>query len=195
MSPTAEPAAAAHRAAEVAAERILRDGETILLAIKPSPWFVLLVSWPVLLIAGGAAAAVALAAEGFGVALPVRTIGWFCAAAAAGRVVMACFQWAGRLYVLTDLRVIWMRGVARVEVLDHPLRRIELAEVAASPGQRLLGVGTLCFEPPAAPRSAAAADADNSLAAVAGPCEHAWVDIARPAQVAKAVNDAIRRMR
>ena len=48
MSPITPGASTVMPAEAAVAERLLRDGEIIILAVKPSRWFVLLVTWPVL---------------------------------------------------------------------------------------------------------------------------------------------------
>ena len=46
MSPEAEPASPVAAAQEAIPQSLLEDGETIILAIKPSPWWVILNAWP-----------------------------------------------------------------------------------------------------------------------------------------------------
>lgn len=59
MTPSADSASAPARIKTIAPEALglLDDGELILLAVKPSGWFLLLSSWPVLVAAAAVAGA------------------------------------------------------------------------------------------------------------------------------------------
>ena len=176
MSPTTSPANCVPAESAVAAE-VLRDDETILLAVKPSGWFVLLASGPVLVLA-------ALLAGGTLLARPVIGARTRDALLLAGlamallRLMVASFQWLGRTYMLTDKRVMRVRGVMKADVLQCPLGEIRRIDQTASRCERLLGVGSLLFQAP-------------GVDAV----ESAWVNIARPDEVREAIEEAIRRMR
>jgi len=181
MSPTAEPASAPGAAEASVPERLLGDGEVVILSIKPGAFFVLLASLPVL-----ASAAVVLAGTlvltevlGFDLAVPPHVVVLFCAAAGLGRVGIAGFQWAGRLYVLTNLRVIRLAGVIRADVNECPLKRIFRVELSSGPGERLAGLGTLAF----------ATAQDGAGAAIE------WSCVARPEEVLEIVNETVRRSR
>ena len=96
----------------------LRDGEVILLVLKPSVWFILLVSLRFV-------AAVMIAAIAARLWLHANT--HFCMDGTvfciAGRLMFATAAWFGRLYVLTDQRVLRITGVLNVEICDCPLRK------------------------------------------------------------------------
>jgi uncharacterized membrane protein YdbT with pleckstrin-like domain len=178
MSPSADSANPTAQAEVSSAEQILQGGEEIILAIKPSPWFVVLVSWPVLLTAAVVAAAAYGAVEGLGAALPRRAIYLLCAAGAMVRIVVASLQWMARLYMLTNLRVVRIRGVLQADIRIHLLQRIQRTHCTASPAERVVGVGTVSFEVPEEQ-----------------PADSAWVHVSRPREVEEAVNQAIRRSR
>lgn len=177
MSPTAESANAAPAEA-IVPERVLQDGEVILLAVKPSGWFVVLSSWPVLAAAGLVALATFTAGRAIGAAGAAPAIYLFCLGAALLRLLAACFQWLVRVYVLTDKRIMRLRGVARVDVFQCPLRQVRRTELTASGGERLFGLGSLLFD---------VEDAD--------PRGSAWENLSRPTEVREAVEEAIRRAR
>ena len=176
MTPSAEPAAPAADA--IVPPKILEGGEVVILAIKPSGWSVALHSWPVLLAAAvvpGAALAVKLAMD---IVVPQQLLVLICCAAALLRVGVAGFQWLGHLYVLTNRRVLRIRGVLRADLLACPLQKIRKTSLAADTAQRLVAVGSLVF----------AAGQEQMPAMV-------WRHIARPDEVLQVVNDAIRRAR
>lgn len=176
MTPSAEPNALA--AGLAAKAELLQEGEEILLAVKPSAWFILLVSLPVLLLAASPAVIAYLAARYLQSNIPYQTIALLCLAVACGRIMLACFQWMGRLYVLTNLRIMRIQGVLREEVFDCLLKRIADASVSASLPQRVVHVGSLRFHLP----QAATAD------------EH-WTCLSHVEKVRRAVLDAIRHAR
>jgi hypothetical protein len=178
MSPTAEGADLTVPPEAAAPGWVLRDGEVVILALKPSAWFVLLTSWPVL----AAAALVALGgyvAHALWPGAVVReTLLLVCILAGACRIIVACFHWGGRLYVLTNRRALWIFGYVRPSVSAMALKDVSGTCVSASRLERLASVGTLAFQ---------RAGADSP-----GP---AWVHIARARQVRQIVDDAIRRAR
>src|SRR5205814_751109 len=109
---------------------VLQDGEMVLLVCKPSLWFIVLSSL-------GWAAAVAIllvAAKIYDAKLPGHNavyveIGLMVLA---GRVMWAVLQWMGRLYVLTDLRILRLDGVFSVAIFDCPLRKIARTRIVRS---------------------------------------------------------------
>lgn len=146
MSPSAEPANLLAEADALVPDELIQDGEVILLAVKPSRWHVLLASWPVLVLAGVVIGATVAASRFFEAAVNERMVALICSAIACTRVTIACFQWLGRLYVLTDRRVIRLRGVFRQDVFQRPLKQLQRLQVTATPPERLVGIGSLLFE-------------------------------------------------
>ena len=162
----------------VLAERILHDGEVVILTVKPSGWFVLLCSLPVL---------VPLAVVAAGTFFIQCTLGYFsetvglmvllgCSAAGGGQLLLASFRWLGRLYVLTNLRVLRLRGVVRVDVYECPLKRIDEVDVQCASFERIFALGSIAFA------------IDGKVTTEPG-----WINIARPHEVAEEVRRAIRR--
>ncbi len=140
MSPTAEQANPP--VALEAAESLLEDGELMILSIKPSRWFVLWMSWPVLaVVAVAAGGAAAMAWFGFGLA-DRKLINWLCAGVAGVRLVMAAGQWASLRYILTSRRLLRVSADGATEL---PLTCVHFAGVAQSASQRTLGMGDVGF--------------------------------------------------
>lgn len=171
----AAPAAAAPPAT-IVPDKLLDAGEVVILAIKPSFWFVLLNSFPAL----AAAAGVALVGYVFaklGVEwMTPKVVLTICAAIALAKVLASCIQWAGRLYILTNVRIMRVRGVLRADVFQCPLRQITATRLVATLPEKVLAVGSLCFEV-----------RDNTTQ------ETAWLHIAQPAEIHEIVREAIRR--
>jgi hypothetical protein len=94
----------------------------------------------------------------------------------AGRVMWAVLQWMGRLYILTDLRVVSLSGIFNVDIFDCPLRKIARTRLLRTMRERVLRLGSLEIIP-----------CDESTPV------SVWQTIARPAEVQLQVITAIRR--
>ena len=177
MTPSAEPTSKAEVAAHLVPANLLGDSEIIVLAIKPSGWFVLTASVPVV----AAAAVVGVVAGVVGLYRPyehVHAVLSFCAVAALARMVLACWQWIGRTYVLTNLRIVCVRGLISVDVASAALAEVGEAVLAGSLAERLVGIGSI-----------------YCLPASDGPLAVAWTAVARPAETHEVVQEAVRRAR
>lgn len=156
---------------------LLDGGEIVHFAIKPAPWFILLVSlrWIV------AAIMLACLAWVDGVAPYYRVAALQAAVLlAAARLGWAAMEWVSRLYVLTNRRVISIRGVTRVEIFECSLDRIQNTHVVLSPPERLARVGTVAFQ-------TAAAGSPGGTGT--------WRMVAKPLEVHERLLAAIQRVR
>ena len=177
MSPTGASAAAPALAADdLLPARLLDEGELIILALRPHPLSVLLVSLPVIAVAGLIALGVFVTQAFFSISLPGQSILLFCMVAVLLRLQLESFQWAGRLYLLTTRRVLWVNGISKFNVVQCPLARIQQVRLAVTAPERVLALGSICFTFGESPSHAAA-----------------WVNINKPAFVMKAVTAAIDR--
>jgi len=120
---------------------IIQDGELVLLVLKPSVWFVLLGSlWFIGFALVALCAFLVLDDQIPGPASRYVELAMF---AIAGRLVWAVLQWMGRLYVLTDMRVLRLGGVFNVTIFDCPLRKVARTRVVRSMRERLLRLGSI----------------------------------------------------
>ncbi len=176
MTPSAEPTSQrADIAALLVPADLLSGGEIIILAIKPSGWFVLLASLP-WLVTAIIVGAIAFIADIYRSGTPVETIGCICAAGALGRVTVACWQWMGRTYVLTNRRIVTVRGLIHVRVTAAAISDVSRAVPAASVAERLVGVASIyCMT-----------DSQNTPAVV-------WNVVAKPDEVHEIVMETIER--
>jgi len=130
--------------AKLLASHILRDGEMVLLILRPSLWFILLSSLRFV-----AAALVLIFAVRFVGASSmsshsaVRSLVELGVSAISARLMWATLQWMSRLYILTDLRVLSVSGVFTVDIFDCPLRKIARTRVIRSWPERLVSVGSI----------------------------------------------------
>lgn len=123
----------------------MRDGELVMLVLRPSRWFILLSSLRFLAIV----AILVISGVILDGRIPIRArqcveIGIFLMA---GRLMWAVLQWMGRYYLLTDVRIMRLSGVFSVEIYDCPLRRVARAILEISFKERLVGIGSIVIVP------------------------------------------------
>ena len=168
----------AQSAERVAKLGLLNGSEIIILATKPSLWYVLLVSsrWVIILLPFSVAAWL------FG------QMGWLggqaqllLGVALAGMIIRLAFgllQWQSRVYILTNLRVLRIRGVLRVEMFQCHLLRLKDVSLTAGAAEKLLALGTIGLVNDSSAQSAA----------------H-WFNIRHPVQVRQQVLKAINALK
>jgi hypothetical protein len=119
---------------------ILRDGEVVLLILKPSMWYIVFSSLRFL-----AAGLIAVIAAKLWVhnSHAVSSIVYTATFLVAGRVMWAVLQWQGRLYVLTDMRVVRLSGVFNVEILDCALRKVAQTRLTRTFREKLWRLGSI----------------------------------------------------
>lgn len=177
MTPAADPGSLSVTMASAMAQDRLEDGESIILTARPSGWLILLMSWP-LLVGLTAVAAVSLAAEQFTTYdVDNHMVVLICLAVGAIRVTVACSQWQGRMYILTDRRVMRIKGVFREDCYQCPLKKIRQVQVSATLPERIVSVASLMFE---RVDEKPVPDAD-------------WICLANAQDVLQAVENALRR--
>jgi len=177
MTPVADPGSLSVTGASAMAVGRLADGEAIILVVRPSGWLILLMSWP--LLAGVAAVvAVSFAAKHY-LACDVgsRMVLLICLAVGAMRLTIAISQWQGRMYILTDRRVMRIKGVFHEECYQCPLKKIRRVHLSATLPERIVSVASLMFE-----------RVDDKPV----PDAH-WVCLGNPREVLQAVEDALDR--
>lgn len=176
MTPSADSTAPALSAENLVPAKLLREGEVVILAIKPSGWSVVLACLPVLAVAVLVAAGSHLAGDLWSLPAARRALLLVCLGAVCLRGIQTSFQWLGTLYVLTNLRAMRIRGVLRGDVLDCPLKDVRKAALTATRTERMLALGSLSF--------------DTSEDRTGEVC---WININRPVEVQQIVNDAVQR--
>lgn len=165
------------RAGPAVPEGLLQDGEIVILLLRPSMLFVPLSSPGSLAAIGIGALVLAL------LAVKVSWIPWsegqaYAAgvAAVAARLLWLVLDWTGRIYVLTDRRIIRRVGVLQVNVFEAPLRNIQHTSVFRLLRERLCGLGTIGF-------ATAGSDTFDAF----------WTMLRNPFAVHKTIVDAIER--
>ena len=158
--------------ATLLSSHILQDGELVLLILRPSPWFILLSSLRFI----AAVLILVIGVKLWGGGVSERVYIDISAVAIVGRLMLAVLAWMGRLYVLTDLRILRLSGIFTVAVFDCPLRKIARTRLSFPIRERLLGIGSIEIIP-----------ADDCGSPTL------WAMISRPVEVHETVVAAINR--
>lgn len=177
MTPAADPGSLSVTIATATVQDRLADGEAIIMTVRPSGWLILLMSWP-LLVGVAAISAVSLAASRYcAYDVDNNMVMLICLAVGALRVTIACCQWQGRMYILTDRRVMRIKGVFNEDCYQCPLKKIRQVHLSSTLSERIVSVASLMFD-----------RIDEKPVPDAG-----WVCLANPQEVKQAVEKAIRR--
>ena len=165
-------------AQRVAKLDILNGSEIIILAIKPSLWYILLVSsrWFIVLL--GLSIVVWLSGQMGWLDGQAQLLLGIAFAGIIMRLAFGLLQWQSRVYILTNLRVLRIRGVLRVEMFQCHLLRLKEVTLAACTAERLLGIGTISL----------ASDSSS-------PMEAHWLNIRHPVQVHRQILEAVKALK
>ena len=157
---------------------LIQDGETVLLTIRPSPWFILIDGgWIYLFLITLALLLAWLNHQPWSpVIIPESQVFPLLATALSIRIVWKFLDWANRLYVLTDQRIMRRRGVIQFSLVEAPLGRIQHSAIFTRVIERILGLGTIGF-----------------ATAGSGQFEVVWEMISNPLAVHQTVTDAMER--
>ena len=123
---------------------LLDGGEVVIFAIRPSLWFLLFDSakWIAL---GGILILFAALSSTAVAGLSPTTIGKLGLIAIAARVGVALLRWVSRFYVLTNRRIMRLRGVLRADIESCPLLDIRNTRVTQDMPERVTRLGTIEF--------------------------------------------------
>lgn len=170
-APAVVSPAVATSLATLLTRHIVRDGEIILLILKPSLWTIFFSTLP---------------AIGIGLILIFSTCLWAPhhvhigieagGMLIAARAAWAVLNWAGRLYLLTDLRIVRINGVFSPDIHDIPLRKVARTRLTTSFRERLWRLGSIEIIP----------ETDQWPWSV-------WQTISKPRQIHETITRAIAR--
>lgn len=123
---------------------LIGGDESVIFAIKPSLWFIVFDSagWII------TALILVIGASWFAEAIPAISESQFMTVVLTGvslRVCIALLRWVSRFYVLTNRRVMRIRGVFRADVFECPLVNIRDTAVDVTFHEALAKLGTLKF--------------------------------------------------
>jgi len=165
------------RADAMLPENLIQGDETIILILKPSPWYIFLSC------VGHLTALVLLTTAAY-VMAHVGIASWLSKndAIFSGillivlRLAWQFLEWLSRIYVLTDRRVIRRMGVLRVFTFETPLKHVQHTQLSHLLRERLFGLGTVSF-------TTSGTDVPEAY----------WVMLARPAAIHRKIVQTINR--
>lgn len=170
--------AVALRAAAMLPVELIQPHEIIVLLLKPSPWFIVLAPLRTLIALAVATWIGATLSDYLNLAFATSDVVLLGVALVGFRLFWQFLEWLSRVYVLTDQRMIRVRGVLRVHVFECRLNQIQHTEAVFSIRERLFALGTIVF-----------ATAGTGLPEVY------WQMVARPLEVHRRVVETLRRYR
>jgi hypothetical protein len=153
---------------------VLNGSEIIILAIKPSLWYVLLVSARISAVLLAVIIAAWTAGQLGWIPYQAHFIMGLALAGISIRLAFGLLQWQSRAYILTNIRVLRIRGTLRVEMFQCHLLRLKDVSLSTSATEKLLGLGTIGLQ----------ADSPSPLTA-------SWLNVRNPQQVRQQILDAI----
>jgi len=124
---------------------LLSDDEQVVFAVKASLWTIAFLCFRTVLIAVLVALLGLFVGPLLGLERWSAPIVQGCIVAVLGRAGFAFLQWISRTYVLTDKRVIRIRGVLTIDIFQCSLVRIQNTFLVLTLPQRLLGLGNIAF--------------------------------------------------
>lgn len=172
----AEPLPASSLAALLTAH-VLRDGEVVLLLLKPSLWLIIFQS----ISAAATALLLYLIGRVFNERLPllshVMTLNLTIFIIGV-RLMWATVVWMGRFYLLTDRRVVRVAGVFNIDIQDCALRKVDHTKLVYSIKERLCGVASIEIHPK---------ESEDACPV------NVWRTVPRPTEVREQIEAAVRR--
>lgn len=125
---------------------LLQGDEVIILLLKPSPLYIILSCLGTLAVITLVTIAMLWVHTRFGIGdFESRSVMLLGMILLALRISWQFMEWMSRTYVLTDRRIIRIKGVLRVEVFQCEFKRLQHTEVVLSIRERLFGLGTISF--------------------------------------------------
>ena len=172
-------------APELSAQRVnavpaglVHDDEIVILLLRPSLLFIPLACLSSVTLIAIVTLALALLATKLSSWIPWEDTHAYALGAvlAAARLAWQALDWWGRLFVLTDRRIIRRMGVLHISAFEAPLKNIQHTSVFRLMRERLFGLGTIGF-------ATAGSDVFDAF----------WMMVRQPFAVHRVVVEAIHR--
>ena len=158
---------------------LLQNGEAIILLLKPSPWYILLESVRSLLMLTLLLVTLLwVYNQGYNIGITPRDLLLVGIGVGGIRLFWQFLEWLSRVYVLTDRRVIRVKGVLRVQIFEAPIQQVQHTNTTFSLRERLFGLGSI-----------------HIATAGTGATEASWVMLANPLEIHQKLVHALNRYR
>lgn len=147
MTPAvAESPTVSARVAEAVAEDFMSGGEVVILAVKPSMWRMVFESAP-WLVTSGVLAIVVLSMGAPLAGVSAKLTAQFILLAGLARLGVALMRWVPSWHLLTNRRIMDIRGVRTPHVSSLFLTDIAEMEASASLPEGMVSTGSVAFVP------------------------------------------------
>ncbi|MCL2645809.1 MAG: PH domain-containing protein [Phycisphaerales bacterium] len=162
--------------AGVMPREMLHEDEVVLILTKPSLWFVVITSFRFVLtvMLVGVLAVKLVGASSLGIS--PHAIATVTALVALGRLIWGLLVWSSHTYMLTNLRVVTIKGVVNTSMYQANLRKLQRTVLWRPWYFRVFGVGTVGF----------------ATAATTG-FDSTWVMLGRPLAIHEAIVAAVNK--
>ena len=164
--------------AGIVPEQLLQPNEIIILCLKPSAWFIILASLRELFIVGGFFIVAMVLQHHDQLIISRRDVIIIFIVLLALILFWRFLDWLARVYILTDRRIVRIKGVLRVQVFETQLKQIQHTDTIFTLRERLFGLGSIGF-----------------ATAGTGVVDAYWLMLANPLEVHRRVVQAINRYR
>jgi len=124
---------------------LLGDDEQVIFAMKPSFLTIVFLSFRTVLLMGVIIAAALTLGPLLRLEQYSSQVVNYCLVIAMGRIGFAGLQWLSRSYVLTDQRVIRIRGVFTIDIFQCSLERIQNTFLTMTLPERILSLGNIAL--------------------------------------------------
>lgn len=124
---------------------LLQPGEVIILLLKPSLWYLILAPLRTLLMIVLLSYALFYLCDYTSLPLSQHDILIAGGGLFGLRVFWQFLNWLSRIYVLTDQRIIRVKGVFHVQIVEAPLKKLQHTQMTFLVRERLFGLGSIHF--------------------------------------------------
>jgi uncharacterized membrane protein YdbT with pleckstrin-like domain len=124
---------------------LLQPGEVIILLLKPSLWYLILAPLRTLIMIVLLSFALFYLCDYTSLPLSKHDILIAGGGLFGLRVFWQFLNWLSRIYVLTDQRIIRVKGVFQVQIFEAPLKKLQNTQMTFLVRERLFGLGSIHF--------------------------------------------------
>jgi uncharacterized membrane protein YdbT with pleckstrin-like domain len=163
--------------AGVMPREMLHEDEVVLILTKPSLWFVIITSFRFIVTTLLLGVLAVKLLPWSGLVISSQVIAAMTALVCVGRLIWGLLVWSSHTYMLTNQRVVTIKGVLNTSLYQAQLRKIQRTVLYRPLYLRIFGVGTIGYA------TAATTDFDST-----------WVMLGRPLAVHEAVVGAINKV-